>query len=143
MKLLIAAGCMLALAATAQADDSEDCPAAFKGAKVTATKTPGGVRLEFRNGNRATVQDMRDQLRAVGEMIEEHGTQVQTASDDEAVEFPPVDVEVKDIVLGARVTVRASRLGDIPALRELAFGFAEHWKTSACVETLVSGRGIH
>lgn len=139
MKPWIAASCLLALTATAHADDDE-CPAAFRGASVTAESMPGGVRLEFRNGNRANVSDMRDQLRAVAEMIEQHGTEKQTSGEEEEVEFPPVDLEVKDIVLGARVTVRASRLRDIPALREMAFGFAEFWKTSACVETLVSKR---
>lgn len=155
MKLLIAAGCALAVAVTAQiasadksgsgitiadAADEEECPAAFQGATVKAMKMPGGVRLEFRNGNRAIVDDMREQLRAIGSMIEEHGTQTQTASEDDEVEFPPVDIDVKDIVLGARVTVRASRLRDIPALRELAFGFAEFWKTSPCNTPLLSAR---
>lgn len=139
MKALIAASCVLALAATAQADD-EECPAAFRGAKVTATKQPGGVTLDFRNGNHGIVADMRIQLRAVAEMIEEHGTQKQTAGETDEVEFPPVALDVKDIVLGARVTVRATRLRDIPAIRDLAFGFAEYWKTSACVEPLVSLR---
>lgn len=153
MKFLIVAGCALAAAVTAQiasaedkgitiagAADEEECPAAFQGATVKAEKMPGGVRLEFRNGNRAIVDDMREQLRAIGEMIEEHGTQTQTASEDDEVEFPPVDIDVKDIVLGARVTVRASRLRDLPALRELAFGFAEFWKTSPCNTPLVSAR---
>jgi hypothetical protein len=154
MKLLIAAGCALALAVTGQiaaadksgiaitdaADGEEECPAAFQGASVKAEKMPGGVRIEFRNGNRAIVDDMREQLRAIGEMIEQHGTQQQTAGEDDEVEFPPVDIDVKDIVLGARVTVRASRLRDIPALRELAFGFQEFWKTSPCNTPLVSAR---
>lgn len=140
MKAWIAAGCMLALAATAHAED--ECPAAFQGAKVTATKAPGGVTIEFRNGNRDSVSPMRSQLREVAEMIEQHGTQMQTVGEEDQVEFPPVDIDVKDIVLGARVTVRASRLRDITALREMAYGFAEFWKTSPCVETLVSVREI-
>ena len=67
-------------------------------------------------------------------------SQYRLTSEDDEVEFPPVDVNVKDIGAGARVTVRAARLRDIPAIRELAFGFAEFWKTSACVAPLVSSR---
>lgn len=152
MRALIAASCALALAVPVRAtsaptpDDGEDapvieeCPEAFRGAAVRAELVPGGVRLDFRNGNKATVNEMREQLRAIGEMIEEHGTERQTAGEADEVEFPPVDIEVKNIVLGARVTVRASRLRDLPAIRELAFGFAEFWKTSACSEPLVSVR---
>ena len=47
---------------------------------------------------------------------------------------------VRDIAQGARVTVRAARFSDIPALRELAFGFAEFWKRSPCMETLTVQR---
>jgi hypothetical protein len=144
MKFLIAAGCALALAVSAQtaaADDGEqECPVAFQGATVKAHKMPGGVRLEFRNGNRGIVDDMREQLRAIAEMIEQHGTAQQTTSEQDEVDFPPVDIDVKDIVLGARVTVRATRLRDIPALRELAFGFEEFWKSSPCNTPLVSAR---
>ncbi len=139
MKPLIIAGCLLALAGTALADD-EECPPAFKGATVTPLPASGGAQLEFRTGHRENVEDLRIQLRAVGEMIEQHGTEKQTTSDAEVVQFPPVDIDVKDITLGARVTVRASRLRDRGVVRDLAYGFAEFWKTSACVEQLVSAR---
>lgn len=148
MKTLIAASCALALAVPAYADQAvddeappmEECPLAFRGANVRVEKVPGGVKLEFRNGNKGFVEQMREQLRSIGEMVEQHGTERQTSGDDEEVEFPPVDVEVKDIVLGARVTVRASRLSDLPKIRDIAFGFAEFWKTSPCNEPLVSMR---
>ena len=42
--------------------------------------------------------------------------------------------------LPSRVTVRAARFSDIPALRELAFGFAEFWKRSPCMATLTVQR---
>jgi hypothetical protein len=131
---------MLALASPALADDV-DCPAAFKGATVRAEKSPAGVTLEFRNGDHANVVPMREQLRAVALMIEQHGTERQTESETDAVDFPPVDIDVKDVVLGARVTVRATRLSDISPIRELAFGFAESWKSSSCYAPLVSQRG--
>jgi hypothetical protein len=140
MKPLITATCMLALASPALADDV-DCPAAFKGATVRAEKSPAGVTLEFRNGDHANVVPMREQLRAVALMIEQHGTERQTESETDAVDFPPVDIDVKDVVLGARVTVRATRLSDISPIRELAFGFAESWKSSSCYAPLVSQRG--
>lgn len=131
MKALILAGCVLAATAPAHADDNE-CPPAFRGARVSAENSPGGVRLEFRNGNRASVDLMRSQLREIADMLERHGTERQTSGEDEEVEFPPVDIDVKDIALGARVTVRVSRLRDLTSVRELAFGFAEYWKGSVC-----------
>lgn len=138
--VVIATSLLVLTASSAHADEQE-CPTAFRGAKLTAAKSPGGVTLEFRNQNRDALGLMREQLREVADMVEQHGTQKQTASEDEEVEFPPVDIDVKDVSLGARVTVRASRLRDLTAVRELAFGFAEYWKTSACVEQFVSVRG--
>lgn len=140
MRSIIVAGAFLALVNPAHADQDEECPTAFQGARVVAAKVREGVQIEFRNPNRTQVQAMRVQLREVAEMIEQQSTLQQTASDDDEVEFPPVDLAVKNIALGARVTVRAARMRDIPALRELAFGFAEFWKTSACVSPLVSQR---
>ncbi len=137
MRSIIAASVFLvALAGAAQADE---CPAAFQGAKVTAAKLPEGVSLEFRASHRQLIPLLREQLREVADMLEQQSTQTQTTgADDEHVEFPPVDVAVKDVALGARVIVRAGRFSDVPALRELAFGFAEFWKTSACSAPLVS-----
>ena len=140
MRSIIVAGALLALVSPAHADEEQECPTAFQGALVVAAKVRQGVQLEFRNPNRSQVKDMRLQLREVAEMIEQQGTLQQTVSDDDEVDFPPVDLAVKDIALGARVTVRAARMRDIPALRELAFGFAEFWKTSSCVAPIVTLR---
>jgi hypothetical protein len=130
--ILAASACVVALAAPVHADESE-CPAPFQGVKVSAADIPDGVSLDFQNPNRAHVRQMRVQLREVAEMLEQHGTQVQTTgTDDEHVEFPPVDLDVKNITAGARVTVRAARLRDVPVIRELAFGFAEFWGESPC-----------
>jgi hypothetical protein len=143
MKPLIIASCMLALAATASAQATEECPPAFKGAKVTARLHPSGARLEFRSGNRATMALMRYQLREVATMLEEKGTKRQTVSDTEEVEFPPVDIEVKNITAGALVTVRVTRLQDLTPIRELAFGFAEYWNSSMCgTPPMVSAREL-
>jgi hypothetical protein len=131
----------VALASPAIADDGTDeCPMAFQGARVVAVKTPEGVALEFKNSDATQVPMMRAQLREVAVMIEQRGTLTQTTSAEDEVEFPPVDMGVKDIALGARVTVRAARLRDIPALRELAFGFAEFWKRSPCAMSLTAAR---
>jgi hypothetical protein len=135
--------CLVALTGEAVAETEQaeqECPMAFQGARVKATKLREGVAIEFRNTNRAQLQDMRDQLREVADMIEQQSTMTQTASLDDAVEFPPVDLAVSDIAQGARVTVRAARFRDIPALQELAFGFAEFWKSSPCSATLTAAR---
>jgi hypothetical protein len=130
--ILAASACLVAFTAPAHADESE-CPAAFQGVQVSAAELRDGVSIDFRNPNRAHVRQMRVQLREVAEMLEQHGTQLQTTGDeDEHVEFPPVDLDVKNITTGARVTVRAARLRDVPVIRELAFGFAEFWGESPC-----------
>lgn len=134
--IIVASTFCVALTSPALADDEEECPMAFQGARVSAVKTPEGVALVFKNSNEIQLPLMRAQLREVANMIEQRSTLTQTVSDDEAVEFPPVDMAVRDIAQGARVTVRAARFSDIPALRELAFGFAEFWKRSPCMATL-------
>jgi hypothetical protein len=114
---------------SARADD--DCPEAFRGATVTTAPIHDGVTLTFTtSANR--LEMMRDELREVAMMLEQKGTEIQTASYDEDVEFPPVDLDVKDIDGGARVRVRASRPRDIPELRELAKSFEQYWQTSTC-----------
>jgi hypothetical protein len=141
---IVVSASLLALTSVATAEDdaseADECPAAFQGARVKATKLREGVSLEFKNTNRAQLQDMRDQLREVAQMIEQQSTLTQTASFDEAVEFPPVDLMVADIAQGARVTVRAARFRDIPALQEIAFGFAEFWKQSSCAAPMTAAR---
>ena len=138
---IVVSACLVALTSEAIAEDVPDeCPLAFQGASVKATKLREGVALEFKNTNRAQLQDMRDQLREVAQMIEQQSTLTQTASFDEPVDFPPVDLMVADIAQGARVTVRAARFRDIPALQEIAFGFAEFWKQSACSAALTAVR---
>jgi hypothetical protein len=123
-----------------QEDVETECPMAFQGARVAATTTREGVALEFKNSDTTQLPMMRAQLREVAVMIEQRSTLTQTASVDDEVEFPPVDLGVKDIAQGARVTVRAARLRDIPALQELAFGFAEFWKRSPCSQALTAAR---
>lgn len=114
---------------TARADG--DCPEAFRGAAVSTASIHDGVTLTFTTGaNRLEL--LRDQLREVAMMLEQKGTEVQTASYDEDVEFPPVDLDVRDIDGGAIVRVRASRPRDIPELRELAKSFQRYWQTSSC-----------
>lgn len=151
MRMLIAtAACLFGLSGGALADDRGDdaedtgeitsCPVPFQGARVTVVNVPDGVAIEFKNANRAQVKDMRDELRQVAIMLEQRSTQLQTTSFDEPVDFPPVDLAVRDIVLGARVTVRAGRFRDIPAIRNLAFGFARYWKQSPCRDVFVSMR---
>ena len=141
---IVVSASLLALTSAAMADDdaseADECPAAFQGARVKATKLREGVSIEFKNTNRAQLQDMRDQLREVAQMIEQQSTLTQTASFDEPVDFPPVDLMVADIAQGARVTVRAARFRDIPALQEIAFGFAEFWKQSSCSVSNVAAR---
>lgn len=108
-----------------------DCPDAFRGAAITSSQIHDGVALTFTTEG-AKVDIMRDQLRELAMMIEQKGTQVQTASYDEDVEFPSLDIDVKDMAGGALVSVRASRPRDIPELRELATSFQRYWDASSC-----------
>jgi hypothetical protein len=108
-----------------------DCPDAFRGAAITTNQIHDGVALTFTTDG-TKVDIMRDQLRELAMMIEQKGTEVQTASYDEDVEFPSLDIDVKDMAGGALVSVRASRPRDIPELRELATSFQRYWDASSC-----------
>src|SRR3954463_6820723 len=128
MKFRIALPVLLVVAAphivrTARA---EDCPEAFRGAAITATSVYDGVALTFTT-DASRILTLRSELREVAMELEQKGTEVQTASYDEEVAFPPVDLDVVDIEGGARVRVRASRPRDIPELRELAMSFQRYW----------------
>lgn len=108
-----------------------DCPDAFRGAAISTNQIHDGVTLTFTTDG-TKVDLMRDQLRELAMMIEQKGTQQQTASYDEDVEFPSLDIDVKDTTGGALVSVRASRPRDIPELRELATSFQRYWDASSC-----------
>ena len=108
-----------------------DCPDAFRGAAISATQIHDGIALTFTT-DAPKIDLMRDQLRELATMIEQKGTLVQTASYDEDVEFPSLDIDVKDMAGGALVSVRASRPRDIPELRELATSFQRYWDASSC-----------
>ena len=108
-----------------------DCPDAFRGAAISTNQIHDGVALTFTTEG-TKVDLMRDQLRELAMMIEQKGTQMQTASYDEDVEFPSLDIDVKDTAGGALVSVRASRPRDIPELRELATSFQRYWDASSC-----------
>ncbi|HTL36552.1 MAG TPA: hypothetical protein VL326_25640 [Kofleriaceae bacterium] len=130
----VLAGLLLVAAPhTGYADDESgtECPAAFRGASITASDIRDGVTLTFTTEH-ARITQMRDELRSVATLLEQKGTEVQTASYDEDVAFPPVDLEVFDVEGGARVSVRASRPRDIPELRTLAKSFEHYWETSQC-----------
>jgi hypothetical protein len=111
--------------------DVEDCPEAFRGASISTADIRDGVTLTFTTEH-ARIAIMRDELRTVASMVEQKGTEVQTTSYEEDVEFPPLDLEVFDVTGGARVSVRASRPRDIPELRVLAKSFEKFWATSKC-----------
>jgi hypothetical protein len=133
-RTVLAALLFVAAPHIARADEpppSDECPEAFMGASITASEIRDGVTLTFTTEH-ARIAEMRDELRTVATLLEQKGTEVQTASYDEDVAFPPVDLEVFDVEGGARVSVRASRPRDIPELRTLAKSFEQFWATSRC-----------
>ena len=140
--LFVTAVLVVAAPHVVAADDSKECPDAFRGASITTTNIHDGVSLTFTTEH-ARIAKLRDELRAVAMELEQRGTEVQTASYDEEVEFPPIELDVFDINGGARVSVRASRPRDIPGLRELATSFAKYWATSECNGDVVVQRESH
>jgi len=129
MKSLLTSLLIVATAHIAHAEP--DCPDAFRGAAISSAQIHDGISLTFQT-DATKVELMREQLRELAMMIEQKGTEVQTASYDEDVEFPSLDIDVKDIGGGAKVSVRASRPRDIPELRELATSFERYWEASSC-----------
>jgi hypothetical protein len=137
--LIAAAFVVVAAPHVVHADDSHACPAAFQGASITSANIHDGVTLTFTTEH-GRITKLREGLRVVAEALEQRATEYQTASYDEDAEFPPVDLEVFDVLGGARVSVRASRPRDIPGLRELAISLMKYWATTGCSGDLLAGR---
>lgn len=115
-------------------DDDASCPAALQGMHVTTQPVRGGVQLSLTNPGSSQVDDLRDFVRAVAQVIEErsHPQAVESTGDPPAV-IPPVRIAVEDIGGGARVTVRADHGGDVDDVRALALVFERVWRASSCV----------
>ncbi|HUS27364.1 MAG TPA: hypothetical protein VMZ53_02615 [Kofleriaceae bacterium] len=132
-RTVLAALLLVAIPHTSFAGEPTDdeCPEAFRGASISAGDLRDGVTLTFTTEHTRILQ-LRSELRSVATALEQKGTEMQTSSYEEDVEFPPVDLEVFDVDGGARVSVRASRPRDIPELRVLAKSFEKYWSTSTC-----------
>lgn len=96
-----------------------------------------GVAFKFTTPKKENVKELRELLTDAADVIEEHSkmTEEQRAvTDPAAAQIPPLDISVKNVGSGARVTIRAQRAEDIEPLREQARNFEEFWETSECVQ---------
>lgn len=117
-------------------DEEASCPAPLQGMSVSSHPVRGGVQLALTNPGSSQLDDLRDFVRAVAQVIQtrSHGIGPQAASDAPAV-IPPVEISVEDTGDGARVTVHADRASDVDDVRALALVFERVWRASSCVET--------
>src|SRR5690242_19055955 len=91
---VIFAGMLVTQTAAAQEaideNDVEQCPEAFRGVRLDVKQTHDGVTLDFYNPNRASVAEMREQVREVAELIERHSLQTQATGLHDEGDIPPV-----------------------------------------------------
>lgn len=143
-KLVVAAALVLGIPATATADDAVEpaavdpgCPAAFANVGLALQNVDGGVTFHFTARNKAMVGELRHLLREAAISLEHHSkvaamqTDVQHTRDEWVL--PALDISVRDVAAGARVTVRAELRGDVADVRANARVFRRAWLTHPCV----------
>ena len=118
-----------------QEEAEPECPQVLRGARLTTESIDRGVAFSFTTPRKELVAELRTQLREVAKLLEEHSKELtsQVANDPHAVRIPPVDVAVRDVGSGVRITIRAEEEGDVGELRQHAQGFQQFWQASDCV----------
>ena len=138
---------MMAVSTTVTADTTKpvipghermQCPDAVRGVDMARETVRGGVAFKFTTSNRLQLPSLRALLREAATMIEHHSKLAALHPEQMPVHggvpsFPVVDIDVKDIATGARITVHAENTDELPALRELGTAFEEFWDKNACV----------
>lgn len=148
---LVAFAAVLASAAPALADDDllveEDCPAAFHRVALALHDVRGGVAFDFTTSRKQHVGELRRLLREAAIALEEHSQREASRTDvqrmpDEFV-LPALDITVKDVAAGIRVTVRAEARRALKDVRATARLFRRVWLQHPCVRgtpSLARGR---
>lgn len=124
------------------AQPTTDCPEFVKGAKLTVANVDKGVELTITTTTKANIPELRKMLHVAADTIAQGsedqlapGGASETDSATPPDKLPPVDVAVKDIANGARVTVKAKQSSDVAQIRELAGDLDSFWKSSTCVNS--------
>ena len=120
-----------------QTAPAEECPEFLRGVDLSLQDVKRGVAFKFTTPKQENVKELRQLLTDAADVIEEHSkmTDEQRAmTDPAAAQIPPLDIAVKNVGSGARVTIRAQRAEDVEPLREQARNFEEFWETSECVQ---------
>jgi hypothetical protein len=117
--------------------DTEECPSSIRGVQLKVAKARGGVVLEFSAPNSLQVSDLRELIGEAGAYVE-FVTKVAALHSEQVLAYdgtpvPPVDVSVKSIPTGARVTVRADRPQDSTAVLEQANTLKRYWDQNPCM----------
>jgi hypothetical protein len=119
------------------APDKDECPSSIRGVELKLAKARGGVVLEFRAPSTLQVADLRTLIGEAGAYVE-FVTKVAALRSEQVLAYdgtpvPPVDVSVKSIPTGARVTVRADRPQDTTAVIEQAKTLKRYWDENPCM----------
>lgn len=126
---------VLGLAAPAAAGPKlEDvpCPEAFRGSVLRAADVDGGVTLQFTTREAAHVDKLRELVRGMARIVEEHvrGPLEPDPDPDEAL--PPMHLRVTDLPTGALVTVVPDDVRDLPVVRAQARVVERFWAKWPC-----------
>lgn len=120
-----------------EAVPADSCPEVVRGVEVSTQPVKSGVAVEFTSPRREHVTELRLQLREIAATLEHQSKLASVQAEREGhandTDLPAVDIAVREVRAGARLTVRAERVDDIKALRDLARAFEVAWKDSDCV----------
>lgn len=143
---------MSAMTTTAVADPTAieneadtECPQAVRGVDVSRKSIDGGVSFKFIAHDKKQLDDLRLLLREAATLIEHHSKLAalhpeQMQVNAESFAIPAVDIDVKDITMGAQITVRAEDPKQLDEVRAQALAFEEFWDRSSCTKGTSAGK---
>lgn len=115
-----------------------ECPAPLRGVKLSLESVSGGVTVRFTTADKTELADLRALLREAATLIEYHTKLAALHPEDrqtlpEEVVIPAVDVDVKDIKMGAEITIRPDDPSEVSAVRAQAKKLQDAWGESPCM----------
>jgi hypothetical protein len=116
-----------------------ECPAPLRGVQLSLESVSGGVAVKFTTDNKTELEDLRALLREAATLIEYHTKLAALHPEDrqtlpQEVVIPAVDVDVKDIKMGAQITIRPDDPSEVNAVRAQAKKLQDAWGESPCME---------
>lgn len=118
--------------------DGRECPSEVRGVRISSHAVRGGVAFTFTAPKATQLPGLRSLLREAAAIVE-HQTKLAALhpevmpTSDAADSIAGLDISVKNVPMGAIVTVRPDDTLHVALLQQNARGFERFWATHACV----------